>query len=158
MKYYNARFPHHQLSISAVLNDTVLSAMPDKTPKRHQIARRPVVKKTKARFPLRRFVFDGELYIGFASGNALANSFYQQTYWLWRGGNKKNQPLRICWTMPRYDFWLFSQCLPDATVALPHRGIFPHELASCVRQAREQGWTGELRTATPFELVVDDRK
>jgi hypothetical protein len=131
--------------------------MPDKTPKRHQMPRRPVSKKTKARFPLRRFVFEGQLYTGFASEIDLGNFFYQQTFWLWWGGDKANQPLQIRWTMPRYDPWLHSQCLPDTKIALPPRAILPRELVRCVRQARQQGWAGELRTTTPFELVVEDR-
>ncbi|MBB6052407.1 hypothetical protein HNQ39_004228 [Armatimonas rosea] len=132
--------------------------MPDKTPKRHQIPRRPVVKKTKARLPLRRFVFDGELYVGLVTPEIyppMQHYWCQQAYTLWRGERKRSQPLKILWPgLKEYHFCPCGYCDPPPEYRL--HSITPRELAGYVRQAREQGWTGALRTPIPFELVVDD--
>lgn len=117
--------------------------MPDRSPKRFKFARRPVLKVRRTPRFLRRFVFDGEPYVGVVSAITLGN-YRHQAFLLWRGDNKANQPLRIIWTMPRYDYWL--DCRP----------ILPRELGVCVRQARQAGWTGELRTHAPFDWIVDD--
>ncbi|MBB6052406.1 hypothetical protein [Armatimonas rosea] len=130
--------------------------MPDRSPKRFKSARRPVLKVRRTPRFLRRFVFDGEPYVGVVSAIALGNYRYHQAFLLWRGDNKANQPLRIIWTMPRYDYWLCDMDKIPPEIALPHRDILPRELVVCVRQARQAGWTGELRTHAPFDWVVDD--
>ena len=128
--------------------------MPDKTPKRHQISRRPVVKKPKARLPLRQFVFEGELYVGLVTPEIyppMQRWWCQQSFTLWRGLRKNFQPLKILWPgLKEYNCY----CEPPPEYRL--HSITPRELAGYVRQAREQGWTGALRTPIPFELVVDD--